>query len=364
MMKILFVIDTLGSGGKERRFTELIKTLTGRHEIEISVVVMSNDIHYSEIYNLGIEIKKIIRKTRKDLSVFRQFWMLIRSERPDAVHCWESMTAVYLAPVCQLLGCPLINGMVTNVPLRQNVFNYHWFRARLTFPLSRVIVSNSHAGLKAYRVTARKGVVIHNGFDFGRLDGIRDVSVVRSELGIVTDYVVGMVASFCEQKDYPTFYKAAQKILTGRRDITFLAIGSYTDSEKSIGMVDEDLRPYFRFLGKRGAVESYINAMDVGVLATFTEGISNSVMEYMALGKPVVATVGGGTEELVTTGETGFLVNPSEPQVMAQRIEELIENEGLRKKMGAMGNARIRSHFSHDSMFKNYMHLYSQICSN
>ena len=58
-MKILFVIDTLGPGGKERRFTELIKIMTMTREIEISLVVMSNDIHYSEIFQLGIEIKTI-----------------------------------------------------------------------------------------------------------------------------------------------------------------------------------------------------------------------------------------------------------------------------------------------------------------
>lgn len=363
-MKLLFVIDTLGAGGKERRFTELIKTLTRRKEIEISLVIMSNDIHYSEIYNLGIEIKKIIRKTRKDLTVFRQFWKLIKSERPDAVHCWESMTAVYLAPVCKMLGCPLINGMVTNVPLKQNIFNYHWLRARLTFPLSRVIVSNSHAGLKAYGVHNRKGVVIHNGFDFSRLDEIREVGIVRDELDISTNYVVGMVASFCEQKDYPTYFKAAHQILTGRRDITFVSIGSETDSEESVRLVDENLRQYFRFLGRRDAVESYINVMDVCVLATFTEGLSNSVMEYMALGKPVVATIGGGTEELVKSGETGFLINPSDYKMLAGKIEQLLDNGELRKEMGNSGKERIKAHFSIDRMVNNYINLYKQICNN
>ena len=364
MMKVLFVIDTLGPGGKERRFTELIKALAGREKIEVSIVVMSNDIHYTEIYNLGVEIKKIIRKTPKDLSVFSQFRLLIKSVRPDAVHCWESMTAVYLAPVCKLLGCPLINGMVTNVPLRQNILNHHWLRARLTFPLSRVIVSNSHAGLKAYRVPRRKGVVIHNGFDFSRLDEIRDAFIVRNELNITTNYVVGMVASFCEQKDYPTFFKAAQQILTRRQDITFVSIGSDTDSGKSIGLVDENLMQYFRFLGRRGAVESYINVMDVCVLATFTEGISNSLMEYMALGKPVVATEGGGTEELVMSGETGFLVKPSDHRMLAGKIEELISDEELRKKMGEMGKERIKTHFSNNRMVNNYINLYSQVCIN
>jgi glycosyltransferase involved in cell wall biosynthesis len=88
-------------------------------------------------------------------------------------------------------------------------------------------------------------------------------------------------------------------------------------------------------------VESYINVMDVCVLATFTEGISNSVMEYMALGKPVVATEGGGTGELVRSGETGFLVKPSDPGMMAGKIEELISDEELRKRMGEMGKDRI-----------------------
>jgi len=363
-MKILFVIDTLGPGGKERRFTELIKILTLTREIEISLVVMSNDIHYSEIFQLGIEIKKIIRKTPRDLTVFRQFMKLMKSVRPDAVHCWESMTAVYLAPVCKLLGCPLINGMVTNVPLKQNIFNYHWRRARLTFPLSRVIISNSYAGLKAYRVPKRKGIVIYNGFDFSRLNELRDAAIVRNELLISTDYVVGMVASFCENKDYRTFFTAAQQLLSGRRDITFVVIGSDTDSENSVRMVEEKLRQYFRFLGRRSSVESYINAMDIGVLATYTEGISNSVMEYMALGKPVVATVGGGTEELVKSGETGFLVNPSDPEIMAYRIEELIKSEELRTRMGSLGKDRIRTQFSHDIMLGNYMRLYRQICKN
>ena len=159
-MKILFVIDTLGSGGKERRLTELLKALKSSNKIDFELVVMSEDIHYSEIRDLGITIHSIIRKTTKDFSVFRKFYLLIKQNRPDAVHCWESMTAVYLPPVCRLLRCPLINGMVTNVPLRQNIFNRHWLRARLTFPFSDKIVSNSKAGIRAYRVPASKGFVI------------------------------------------------------------------------------------------------------------------------------------------------------------------------------------------------------------
>lgn len=363
-MKLLSVIDTLGAGGKERRFTELMKALSNQPGLEIRLVVMSHTIHYTEICDLGLEITSIIRKTRKDLSVFGQFKSIIERERPDVVHCWESMTAVYLAPVCLVTGCPLINGMVTNVPMNRKILNHHWLRARLTFPLSKVIVSNSQAGLRAYGVPGHKGIVIYNGFDFSRLEGLKETGVVRAELGITTRYVVGMVASFCKQKDYPTYYSAARQLLNKRGDITFVAVGSETDSQESIGLVDESLRKNFRFLGRKSAVESYINAMDVCVLATYTEGISNSIMEYMALGKPVVATVGGGTEELVLSDTTGFLVKPSDPDMMADRIEKLIDDSELRSRLGNRGKERIKARFSIDRMVADYLNLYSRICGN
>ncbi|MDF1561318.1 MAG: glycosyltransferase [Bacteroidales bacterium] len=360
-MKILFVIDTLGSGGKERRLTELLKALKSSKEIDFELAVMSNDIHYSEIYDLGITIHRIIRKTKKDIFIFRKFYLLIRQYKPDAVHCWESMTAVYLAPVCRMLRCPLINGMVTNVPLRRNIFNRHWFRARLTFPFSEKIVCNSEAGIEAYRVPRSKGVVIHNGFNFVRSKNLIQDSEIREELHIFTRFIIGMVASFWKQKDYPTYYKAAQILLDRRNDITFLAIGPNTDSEQSVRLVEEKNRAGFRFLGKRTGIESYVNAMDVCVLSTFTEGFSNAIIEYMALGKPVIATSGGGTPELVMDGITGFLVPPKNPEVMAERMEKLIDENNLRKEMGEAGKEHIKTRFSIDRMAGRYLDLYKEV---
>lgn len=360
-MKILYVIDTLGSGGKERRLIELLKALLKRGEVEAQLVVMSDDIHYTEVFTLGIKVHKILRRTRKDLSVFGKLRNIIRDFRPDAVHCWESMTAVYLAPLCKMMKCPLINGMVTNVPLQQNMCNRHWFRARLTFPLSRAIVSNSSAGLEAYRVPLSKGVVIYNGFNFNRIKNLRSVQESRAELGICTPKVVGMVASFWQQKDYPTYYKAAQILLRKRRDTTFLAIGAGTDSEESAQMIDKDFIDYFRLLGKQSNVENLINAMDICVLATFTEGTSNAILEYMALSKPVVATIGGGTAEIINDSMNGFLVNPSDPIMLADRIQTLIDDADLRRRMGLAGLNRVKEAFSIDRMVDDYIRLYSGI---
>ena len=83
------------------------------------------------------------------------------------------------------------------------------------------------------------------------------------------------------------------------------------------------------FLGKRSNVESIINIFDVGILLTNSkvhgEGISNSIMEYMALGKPVIATRGGGTNEVVIEGENGYLIDPFNEDQLIEKIENVNE---------------------------------------
>lgn len=360
-VKILFVIDTLASGGKERRLTELLKALVHRPEVSAELVILSNDIHYTEVYTFNIRIHQLVRRSRKDLAIFRQLRLILKAFNPDAVHCWESMTAVYLAPLCKIMNYPLINGMITNVPQVQNITNRHWLRARLTFPFSDVIVSNSQAGIEAYRAPSGKSVVIYNGFNFQRLEGVLNKQEARLMIGVKTRYVVGMVASFWQQKDYPTYYKAARILLRKRDDITFLAIGPGTDSENSVKEAGSDFGKSFILMGKRSGIESLISAMDVCVLSTFTEGTSNSLLEYMAMGKPVVATRGGGTAELITDGIEGYLVRPEDPAMMADRINMLLDNAELRDSLGAAARARIIEGFSIGRMVTDYIRLYTQV---
>jgi len=361
-MKILFFINTMGPGGKERRLAELLKSLKQYDNIESELVIMSKDILYKEVTELGIKIHFLIRKIRFDISAFYRFSQICRNFRPDVVHCWDSMTALYSVPACRFQGIHFVNGMVTNATQRQNIFNKHWLRARLTFPLSDCIVGNSRAGLKSYQAPESKSYVIYNGFNRERLNNLIPGDVIRDQLKINTKYIVGMVATFSGNKDYKTYYKAAQLILNKRKDVTFLAIGNNTDSDQSIGLINKKFSEYFRLTGKISGVESYINVMDICVLITFTEGISNSIMEYMALGKPVIATDGGGTKEIVEDNDTGFLINTSDYEGLAKRINQLLEDQDLRLKMGKAGEKRISERFSINEMAGKYMDIYKNFC--
>jgi len=354
-MKILFSIDCLTAGGKERRLIELIKFLKLRDDIEIELIVMRKDVHYKEVFELGIKMHYLIRKTKKDFSVFNKFYKICKSFRPDVVHSWDSMTTVYAVPACRILNIKFINGIIVNAPQKNKLFDNNWIRAKLTFPFSNIIIGNSKAGMAAYGAPKYKSHFIHNGFNFERIADIKEKEIILSELKIDTKYLVGMVATFSEYKDYRTYFDAAQLLLSKRNDITFLAIGNKTDSASAKALVDNKYEKHFRFLGMRSDVESLVSAMDICILSTFSEGISNSILEYMALAKPVIATTGGGTTEIVDDKKTGFLIGPSNPAELAAKTEILLNDEKLRKQMGLAGHERIRNCFSIEKMVDKYI---------
>ncbi len=357
----------MGSGGKERRLTELLKNLIS-HDITYELVVMSDDIHYREVLNLGINIHRLIRKTKKDFFIIRKIYRLCRDFKPDIVHCWDSMTAVYLVLPCKLLKIKLINGMVVDTPVNPNILNKSLLRARLTFPFSDVIVGNSLAGLKAYHANEKKSICIYNGIDFKRFMQLKGKSVIKKELNINTPdsiFIVGMVATFGRNKDYNTLINAALSILDRRDDIVFILVGGGPDLETIKGMVPLRLSEKIYFTGRRSDVESIINIFDIGLLLTnskvISEGISNSVLEFMSLKKAVIATRGGGTDELVIDGKNGFLIDPGNVSQLKEKILFLMENRELLNELGDNGHLMVKEKFNIGIMIRSYLSLYYKL---
>ena len=363
-MKILHFTDSLRAGGKERQLVELLKGLSLHKDIICELAIMSHNIHYTAVNNLGIKKHYLIRKNKKDPRILVKLYKLCKEFKPDIIHSWDSMTSVYAVPVAKMLGIKLINGMIRDsAPLK--LFGKAHVRSKITFPFSDRVVANSNAGLKAYNAPVRKSMCIYNGFDFNRIRNLQDKNTVRRKFNINTEKVVGMVATFSNNKDYDTFITAAQSILQARENVTFLAIGDGVNLEKCRKLVKTQFQDRFRFLGKQNNVESIINIFDVGVLSTNTkvhgEGISNSIMEYMALGKPVVATNDGGTSEIVVDKQTGYLVPSGSPDILANKVESLLEDPETAKQMGEAGRKRLLEVFSLDIMTQKLAELYEVV---
>lgn len=356
------------AGGKERRLTELMKALSKNSDINFELVVMSDEIHYKEIFDLGIKIHYLVRGTKKDITVFRKFYQVCKTFRPGIVHCWDSMTAVYAVPACRLLKIKLVNGMVVDTPVTRNFTNKHWLRARLIFPFADIIIGNSKAGLKAYGASEKNSRCIYNGMDLQRFKNLGDTSGLRKKLlgpGEATFFVVGMVAAFEERKDYDTLVKAAVKMLNKHDHLRFMLVGDGTDLETIKALVPENMQNKILFLGKRSDVEMLVNCFDVGVLLTNTavhgEGISNSIIEYMALQKPVLATRGGGTNEVVIDGYNGYLLDTGRGEQLIEKLEKLMGNAGLRETMGKNGLQMVHENFDIREMTSQYVDAYHKL---
>jgi len=363
-MKILLAVDSLARGGMERRLIELIKGLKRYPEIKLSLVVFSETIAYPEIHDLDIPITILIRVPKKNPMVFVRFYKLCKNWGPDLIHCWGTMSSIWAIPTSKILRIKLINGSIVDAPERLSFFDKRLFRARLTYPFSSFIVSNSKAGIKAYKVPKHKAICIYNGFDINRISNLKKRSEVKQELKVQTPKVVGMIGSFSERKDFETFIQAGIRILEKRNDVTFLAVGEGPELDNHIQMVPPKYTSNFIFPGIRTDVESVINIFDIGVLATNShvhgEGISNVILEYMALEKPVVATKGGGTPEIIEHSITGLLVPPHSVMDMANEIHFLLENVEIASSMGRKGRQSVAEKFGLSAMTKAYIDLYQR----
>lgn len=371
-MKILFFIDRMTAGGKERRLTELMKMLRKMPDVDFQLAVMDREIHYKEVFDLGIKIHYLIRKSKKDLSVFKQFYVLCKTYQPNIVHCWDSMTAVYSFPAWKLLNFKLVNGMVVDTPAKRSFFNKHYARARITIPISDMVIGNSKAGLSAYGANAQKSMCIYNGMDLARFTQLHNPAELKNELfeegNIHTLFIVGMVAAFEDRKDYSTLIRAAISLTGQYPDIRFVLVGGGANLEQMKSLVPAELDNRIKFTGKRGDIEHLVNCFDVGILLTNSavhgEGISNSIIEYMALSKPVIATTGGGTNEVVYDQENGYLINASDEDALKERIVLLMKHPELRAKLGRRGRALVEEKFEISGMAVQYLRMYQELLSN
>lgn len=363
-MKILMLSENLRKAGKERRMLELLRSfdIEEHHGIKVKLVILKNVIEFPEIHDLkNTDLLVVPRKIKKDPFVFFRLWKITKSFKPDIIHSFGLLPSVYIFLIAFMQRIPFINGMVADATCP--VFSRNWIISRLTIPFSKIVIGNSNAGLRAYGVPAKKGKVIYNGFNNDRLNNLEDKSSILQKYNIKSTFLVGMVAAFQPRKDYDTYLKVAEKLVSKRNDVTFLAIGhgneleNFKEKYKAI--------PEIIFTGKIDNVESLINCFTIGVLLSDSnvhlEGISNSILEMMALGKPVIATKGGGTDEIILNNIDGITIENKEEDALLTTIEQLLENENYRIILGKKAGQKVIDHFSMNTMTDAYINIYKGI---
>jgi len=364
-VKILFTVDSLRRGGKERRLVELLRDLSSRDQ-EFKLIVFSNRIEYSIDHFAS---KVIILKKAEEQSQLKLWVDLIRiinSYKPDIVHSWDRLSSLMILPSILIRKTPLLCSIINDVsPSPPKAFSKKWFAHWLLKCFSTRILSNTNLGLLTNRV-GKKGLCIYNGFDFNRISNLRKPEEVKRSMSINTRYVVGMVGAIEPRKDFKAFISCAKQILATRNDITFLIVGDGQYRQELENSIYEEKR--IIFTGKLDNIEHVMNIFDIGILLTnqdvHGEGISNTIMEYMALGKPVIATQGGGNHEIVAEGVSGFLISENRKDLIIDKILFLIDNPEVAGALGKKGRQIVVEKFEMSRMTKEFMELYCSSAQN
>ncbi|MDP4263350.1 MAG: glycosyltransferase family 4 protein [Bacteroidota bacterium] len=368
-MKVLMVINTLYKGGKERRILELIKGLKKHNEsFDIYLVSLTNVVHYPYVYDLPITFEIIHKKTgRKDPGLILKLRKIIKNFKPDIIHSWDTTASWYLLVANLFYNKPILHGIIYDASANLSPHNRKLYKSvkRLT-PFSKVIISNSYAGIKSYNSPPHKSVCVHNGIDFNRFKNLPPPEKVELELlgeRKGSKFIVAMVALIEIRKDHDSLLEAAIRLCSRDKDFIFLLIGHGTlMEEKKAKVPAELLDKQIRFLGSRQDIEAILQIADTGALLTNSdnhgEGISNSIVEYMASGKPVIATRGGGTDEIVIDGVNGYLVDPKNADQVVEKIEILKQNPGLKETMGKNAYNWVYEEFNIEKMTDSFIGLY------
>jgi glycosyltransferase involved in cell wall biosynthesis len=171
----------------------------------------------------------------------------------------------------------------------------------------------------------------------------------RRRLGLDEDaLVIGSVADITANKRPSDLVRAARPVLELRPDAVLLLVGAVLDAEEAIRVRREagDLDHRVRLLGRRQDAHELLAALDIFGLASQSEEAPMSLLEAMAAGLPVVATDVGGVSELVSSGETGFLVAARNTQAFGERLARLAGDPELRSRLGQAGRERALAEFS------------------
>ncbi len=360
-MKIVYFIDGFRRGGKERRLLELLKAIQ-KENIDYRIVVIHPEIQYDIPRDIMDKIIQIKKSSKIAYGPFVEFYKVCKMFKPDIIHTWTGLVTLYSLPAKLFLKIKLINSQIGAAP---NNYKRRYLIDFIPFLLSDVIISNSIAGLNIYKPPRSKSFVIYNGLDFTRISNLTEKDVIREKIGIKTKNIIGMFASFSPSKDYNVFLRVAELVLAQKDNIIFIGVGegNYSYYQKKI---PPNLVEGIKFYPAWKDVENLMNICEIGIQFTTLnghgEGISNSLLELAALGKPIIATDSGGTRELVNNA-FGILVKDNDPIKIATAIMNIMENPGMKIVMGNEARLTVQNKFDIKKMVEGYVEKYRE-CLN
>ena len=360
MKNVLHLCESSETGGAESVLIRLVEGLD-KNRYRSMVCLLSDGWLKDELEKRRIETVVIPQPHSFDVRWLFRAYRLLKDHRIHVMHSHEFATNVYASFLSWITGVPVVA-----TAHGKNYYGDRW-RRRAAYRFAArhstmVAVSND---LKRF-LTESIGIppgdicVVHNGIDLHQYSANEANSAMRAELGVGSDQrVIGTVGNLFAVKGHTYLLKACKAVASSYPNILVLIAGEGDQLGRlQKEAADLGIAANVRFLGFRDDVPALLHAMDIFVLPSLSEGLPLSILEALALGKPVVATNVGGIPEVVQNGLTGFLVPPRSPEALAEKILLLLRHPVTASDLGRAGRSRVEDAFSIKKMIQEYQCLY------
>lgn len=361
----MHVLYRLQAGGTEYGVVKVVNGVS-RGPVSCSICSTTTATDVRAQLRSDIRLHECSRRDGNDPSLVWQLFRLFRRERPHIVHTHAWGTLVEGLVAARLARVPVVvhgeHGTLQLKPYQARAQRLAWSKVDRLLSVSSRLAERMAAttGYPLERIQ-----VIRNGVDLARFTAVDRVEARRT-LGMPQEVpAIGTAGRLVPVKNQALFIEALGDL--ARRGAPFVGIivgdGPLRQAleERALAV---GLRDRVRFLGHREDIERVYAALDVFVLSSASEGLSNTILEAMASGLAVVATQVGGADELIEDGTSGILVPPESPDSLASALNRIVcADTPLHALLGHRARQRAEAMFSLEGMIRSYEELYLELAS-
>lgn len=372
---VLIFTGSFDQGGSERQAVQLARLLheSGRYRVRVACL-QDGGVLRGEVAALGLDEIPSFPLTsfynRNMLAQLRRCARYLRAHEIDIVQTFDFYTNVFGMTAAALARVPV--RIAARRETAGTKSSAQLWTERRAYTLAHAVVANADAvrqELIAAGVPARKLVTIYNGMDIARvapqprLSRAEALRLFKLPADGVRRFVTIVANMRHALKDQAMFLRAARRVRAAVPEAAFILAGEGELLAQTRAYAGElGLGEHAFFIGRCAEVSELLNISDVCVLSSRgVEGFSNSITEYMAAARPVVATDIGGAREAIVEDETGYIVTPGDDETMAARITTLLKDPARARAMGVRGREVVEQKFSCATQLKRTQDLYDRL---
>lgn len=360
-MRILYIIDSLTIGGAQMLLMDMIRAYRPQHEIGVAYFTPGSV--EDDLRALDIPLFHISRSgVRNPLALLNTLRIMHRFQ-PDVVHTHLTQSDVVGQLAASLLNVPArVSSLHNTPPWRQNRFasSLMQFAVRDSQCLIAVSESIRDYVLQHEKYAPQRLITIENGIDLQAFAVEQVAPLDLSGWGIPRGApVIGAIGRLEPQKAHRNLLIAAAKIIQQRPDVHLLIAGEGSLRETLQRQRDElGLQQRVIFTGNVREMPALIAALDVVAFASDYEGLPISLLEAMAMQRPVVSTEVGGLATVIENDVNGILVPSKNPTALATALLRVLDDPSLARQLGTAGYETVKEQYSNATMHRRILDVY------